>query len=115
MLERDALRDRESEPGAAGLCRGVGLEEAGGDLGRDARAVVGHGERDIVAVGVGRDAHRAARDTLNRLERILEKRELRVCIWPDYYSITYRNPKTLQLSGIDIDMANEFGKELGVH
>ena len=31
-----------------------------------------------------------------------------------YYSITYRNPKTLVLSGIDIDLANELGKDLGV-
>lgn len=50
----------------------------------------------------------------SRLDRILEKKELRVCIWPDYYSITYRNPKTLQLSGIDIDMAKELGKDIGV-
>jgi ABC-type amino acid transport substrate-binding protein len=39
---------------------------------------------------------------------------VRVCIWPDYYGITYRNPKTQQLSGIDIDMAKELGKDLGV-
>jgi len=37
-----------------------------------------------------------------------------VCIWPDYFSITYRNPKTQQLTGIDIDMASELGKDLGV-
>lgn len=49
-----------------------------------------------------------------RLERIELSKVLRVCIWPDYYSITYRNPKTQQLSGIDIDMANELGKDLGV-
>jgi ABC-type amino acid transport substrate-binding protein len=50
----------------------------------------------------------------NRLERVVAGKTLRVCIWPDYYSITYRNPKTQQLSGIDIDMANELGKDLGV-
>ncbi|HAF45781.1 MAG: amino acid ABC transporter substrate-binding protein [Sideroxydans sp. GWF2_59_14] len=50
----------------------------------------------------------------NRLERILAGKTVRVCIWPDYYSITYRNPKTQQLSGIDIDMATELGKDLGV-
>ncbi|MDP1636299.1 MAG: ABC transporter substrate-binding protein [Gallionellaceae bacterium] len=50
----------------------------------------------------------------NRLERVLAGKAVRVCIWPDYYSITYRNPKTQQLSGIDIDMANELGKDLGV-
>ncbi|OLP04689.1 bacterial extracellular solute-binding protein, family 3 [Rhodoferax antarcticus ANT.BR] len=50
----------------------------------------------------------------NRLQRVLVVQSLRVCIWPDYYSITYRNPKTLQLSGIDIEMAQALGKDLGV-
>lgn len=49
----------------------------------------------------------------SRLGRILASKELRVCIWPDYYSITYRNPKTQQLSGIDIDLAHALGKDLG--
>lgn len=50
----------------------------------------------------------------SRLDRVLAAAELRVCIWPDYYGISYRNPKTLQLSGIDIDLARELGKDLGV-
>lgn len=50
-----------------------------------------------------------------RLERILKDKRLRVCVWPDYYGITYRNPKTQQLSGVDVDMANELGKDLGVN
>lgn len=50
----------------------------------------------------------------NQLQRVLDAKELRVCIWPDYYGITYRNPKTHQLSGIDIDIATELGKVLGV-
>lgn len=50
----------------------------------------------------------------SHLDRVNTSRLLRVCIWPDYYSITYRNPKTQQLSGIDIDMAGELGKDLGV-
>jgi len=49
-----------------------------------------------------------------RLEKILDTNTLRVCIWPDYYSISYLNPKTHKLSGIDIDMAYAFGKDLGV-
>lgn len=52
--------------------------------------------------------------TPGHLDRIHASKVLRVCIWPDYYSITYRNPKTQQLSGIDIDMAYELGKDLGV-
>jgi ABC-type amino acid transport substrate-binding protein len=51
---------------------------------------------------------------VNHLARIQAAKALKVCIWPDYYSITYRNPKTLELGGIDIDLANEFGKDLGV-
>ena len=50
----------------------------------------------------------------NRLQRVAAAQSLRVCIWPDYYNITYRNPKTLQLSGIDIELAHELGKDLGV-
>jgi ABC-type amino acid transport substrate-binding protein len=50
----------------------------------------------------------------SRLDHVLAAKIVRVCIWPDYYSITYRNPKTQQLSGIDIDMAAELGKDLGV-
>jgi ABC-type amino acid transport substrate-binding protein len=53
-------------------------------------------------------------NSASRLTRILAGKELRVCIWPDYYSITYRNPKTQQLSGIDIDLALELGRDLGV-
>jgi len=48
------------------------------------------------------------------LERIKAAKTVRVCIWPDYYGITYRNPKTQQLTGIDIDMAHALGKDLGV-
>lgn len=50
-----------------------------------------------------------------RLERVATSGELRVCIWPDYYGISWRNPKTLQLSGIDIDNARELARELGVN
>ena len=49
----------------------------------------------------------------SRLDEIVTKGRVRVCIWPDYYGITYRNPKTQQLSGIDIEMAEELGKDLG--
>lgn len=50
----------------------------------------------------------------SHLDRVLAAKELRVCIWPDYYGISYRNLKTLQLSGIDIDLAQELAKDLGV-
>lgn len=47
-----------------------------------------------------------------RLQRIASTHQLRVCIWPDYYGISYRNPKSLQLSGIDIDNARDLAKAL---
>lgn len=50
----------------------------------------------------------------SRLHKVLAAKVVRVCIWPEYYNISYRNPKTLQLSGLDIDMANALGKDLGV-
>ncbi|MDP2418379.1 MAG: ABC transporter substrate-binding protein [Hydrogenophaga sp.] len=49
-----------------------------------------------------------------RLERMAASNTLRVCIWPDYYSITYRNPRSQELSGIDIDNARDLAKALGV-
>ena len=50
----------------------------------------------------------------SRLDKVLAAGEVRVCIWPDYYGISFRNPKTQQLTGIDIDMAQALGRELGV-
>jgi ABC-type amino acid transport substrate-binding protein len=50
----------------------------------------------------------------DRLGQIHASGILRVCIWPEYYAITYRNPKSGQLSGIDIDMAQAFAHDLGV-
>lgn len=47
-------------------------------------------------------------------ERVRAAGTLRVCIWPDYYGITYRNPRTQQLGGIDIDLSAELARELGV-
>jgi ABC-type amino acid transport substrate-binding protein len=50
----------------------------------------------------------------SRLERVLAAKELRACIWTEYYSISYRNPKTRELSGIDIAITQELARELGV-
>jgi cyclohexadienyl dehydratase len=46
------------------------------------------------------------------LARLRASGVLRVCIWPDYYGITYRNPRTQQLSGIDIDLSAELARDL---
>lgn len=60
-------------------------------------------------------AAHAAPGNPSRLERIIAEKRLRVCVWPDYYGITFRNPKTQQLAGIDIDMAHALGKDLGTN
>lgn len=48
------------------------------------------------------------------LETVLHTQQLRVCIWPEYYGISYLNPRTQKLSGIDVDLAQEFASTLGV-
>jgi ABC-type amino acid transport substrate-binding protein len=48
------------------------------------------------------------------LERVRSSGKLRVCIWPDYYGVTYRNPRTQQLGGIDIDLSAELARDLNV-
>lgn len=47
-----------------------------------------------------------------RESKINDTGELRVCIWPDYFSISYKNIKTGKLEGIDIELAQEFAKDL---
>ena len=51
----------------------------------------------------------------NVLERVIHRGEIRVCIWPDYYGVTFRNPHTRALQGIDIDLSQAFAKDLGVN
>ena len=48
------------------------------------------------------------------LDRVKAAGVVKGCIWPDYYGITWRNPRTQQLSGIDIELSAEFAKDLGV-
>lgn len=48
------------------------------------------------------------------LHSILDSKKLRVCIWPEYYSISYIDIRTQTLKGLDVDLAYEFAKELGV-
>jgi cyclohexadienyl dehydratase len=48
----------------------------------------------------------------SHLDRVVKSQKLRVCIWPEYYAISYKNPKTGQLEGIDIDIAKQLAGEL---
>lgn len=56
----------------------------------------------------------AAAQPVPVLQRVQERGAVRVCIWPDYYGVTYRHPRTQQLGGIDIELSAEFARELKV-
>ena len=38
---------------------------------------------------------------------------VRVCIWPDYYGVSYRDSRTGRLSGIDIELSADFARFIG--
>jgi cyclohexadienyl dehydratase len=54
----------------------------------------------------------AAQQLQSRLFEVTKNKKLRVCQYPLYYSISFRNPRTGQLEGIDADLAKELAKEL---
>jgi ABC-type amino acid transport substrate-binding protein len=54
-----------------------------------------------------------AQQTQSRLFEITKNKKLRVCQFPLYYSISFRNPKTGEIEGIDADLSKELAKELG--
>lgn len=55
-----------------------------------------------------------AQQTQSRLFDITKSGTLRVCVWPLYYSIALRDPKTGELVGIDADLSKELAKDMGV-
>jgi len=71
--------------------------------------------RLISALGIALAAHvlpqSAAAGAVD--DRVSSSSTLKVCIWPDYYGVTYRNPRTQQMVGIDIDLSAQFAKDLG--
>ncbi|MEY8689887.1 MAG: ABC transporter substrate-binding protein [Leptothrix sp. (in: b-proteobacteria)] len=48
------------------------------------------------------------------LDRVRARGAVQVCIWPDYLGVSYRNPKTEQLVGVDIDLSIELARDLSV-
>ena len=54
-----------------------------------------------------------AAEVNSRLNEITKSKKLRVCQFPLYYSISFRNPKTGVIEGIDADLAKELAKDLG--
>jgi cyclohexadienyl dehydratase len=53
-----------------------------------------------------------AQQTQSRLFEVTKNKKLRVCQFPLYYSISYRDPKTGEIKGIDADLSKELAKEL---
>lgn len=62
----------------------------------------------------GMVAPAAAQQAQSRLYDITKAGKLRVCTWPLYYSISFRNPASGQLEGIDADLMKELAKDMGV-
>jgi len=50
----------------------------------------------------------------DKLEIIKKRDKLKVCIWPEYYGISYLDSRTQKLVGIDSDLAKELAKDLSV-
>lgn len=46
------------------------------------------------------------------LDRVTASGTVRVCVWPDYFGISLRHPRTQQLVGLDIDLAAELARDL---
>ncbi|HTG22570.1 MAG TPA: ABC transporter substrate-binding protein [Reyranella sp.] len=64
------------------------------------------------AFGLMASAGAEAQQTQSRLYEVTKSKKLRVCQFPLYYSISFRNPKTGEIEGIDADLAKELAKEL---
>ncbi len=48
------------------------------------------------------------------LDRVRATHSVRVCIWPEYYGIVWRDPRNGRLSGIDAEMSAALAADLGV-
>src|SRR6478736_8098096 len=54
----------------------------------------------------------SAQQQQSRLFEVTKNKKLRVCQYPLYYSISFRNPKSGEIEGIDADLSKELAKEL---
>lgn len=71
----------------------------------------GGGAASSASAGAGASVAPAAENS--RLVQVLRDRKIQVCTTGDYRPYTYKDPKTGQWSGIDVDMARSLGKSLG--
>ncbi len=58
-------------------------------------------------------AHPTATRAGEVADRVSASRNVQVCIWPDYYGVTFRSPRTQKMAGIDIDLSAQFAHDLG--
>ena len=47
-------------------------------------------------------------------DRVKATGSVRVCIWPDYHGVTFRDPRNQRVSGIDIELSAQFSQDLHV-
>lgn len=47
-------------------------------------------------------------------DRVTQRGVVKVCIWPDYYSISLRSPRDQRLTGIDIELSAALAQDLGL-
>lgn len=47
------------------------------------------------------------------LEDVRANRTLRVCLWPDQGSVSFRQPETGRVLGLEVDLARELARDLG--
>lgn len=66
----------------------------------------------LAAAGLVAALPAEAQQTQSRLYEVTKSKKLRVCQFPLYYSISFRNPKSGKIEGIDADLAEELAKEL---
>jgi ABC-type amino acid transport substrate-binding protein len=95
-----------------GLALALGL--AGAASAALATTATAPAERAAAAKAASPANAATAADAGSRLAQVQRRGELAVCIWPDYFGITWRDPRTGQLSGIDIDLSAELARDLGV-
>lgn len=50
----------------------------------------------------------------SKLVQIKKNNQLKVCVWPEYYGISYLDERTQKLVGIDTDLAQELAQDLNV-
>ena len=81
-------------------------------VGGDCRSRAVAGLRAAAALGLSWVLAGAALAAGPVQDRVQATGTVRVCIWPDYYGISMRHPRTQQLSGLDVELSAAFARDL---